>query len=71
MTQVAKAEQVFKDNMIEADRLRAERGEVEQQSAARRKADMHSLANDFEAAVGQIIETVSSALASSRPRRRH
>jgi methyl-accepting chemotaxis protein len=59
--QMAKAAQVFKDNMIEADRLRSERAEVEQQTAARRKADMHSLADDFEAAVGQIINTVSSA----------
>jgi methyl-accepting chemotaxis protein len=59
--QMAKAAQVFKDNMIEADRLRSERAEVEQQAAARRKADMHSLANDFEAAAGQIINAVSSA----------
>jgi methyl-accepting chemotaxis protein len=59
--QMAKAAQVFKDNMIEADRLRAERADVEQQTASRRKADMRRLADDFEAAVGQIIDTVSSA----------
>jgi methyl-accepting chemotaxis protein len=59
--QMAKAAQVFKDNMIEADRLRADRLEGEQQTAARRKADMDRLAGDFEAAVGKIIETVSSA----------
>jgi methyl-accepting chemotaxis protein len=59
--QMAKAAQVFKDNMTEADRLRTERADVEQLTAARRKADMHSLANDFEAAVGEIINTVSSA----------
>jgi methyl-accepting chemotaxis protein len=59
--QMAKAAQVFKDNMIEADRLRVERSEGEQQTAARRKADMTRLAGDFEAAVGKIIETVSSA----------
>jgi methyl-accepting chemotaxis protein len=59
--QMAKAAQVFKDNMIEADRLRTERAEVEQQAAASRKADMHRLASDFEAAVGKIIQTVSSA----------
>jgi methyl-accepting chemotaxis protein len=59
--QMAKAAQVFKDNMIEADRLRVERSEGEQQTAARRKADMIRLAGDFEAAVGKIIETVSSA----------
>ncbi len=58
---MARAAQVFKDNMIEADRLRAERAEVEQQVAASRKADMHRLAGDFEVAVGKIIQTVSSA----------
>ncbi len=28
---------------------------------------MHKLADDFEAAVGEIVETVSSASANSRP----
>jgi methyl-accepting chemotaxis protein len=59
--QMAKAAQVFKDNMTEADRLRAERSETDRQTALQRKADMNQLANDFEAAVGEIIETVSSA----------
>jgi methyl-accepting chemotaxis protein len=59
--QMAKAAQVFKDNMTEADRLRSERAEVEKQASARRKSEMDRLANDFEAAVGQIIRTVSSA----------
>jgi methyl-accepting chemotaxis protein len=59
--QMAAAAQVFKDGMIEADRLRSERTEVEKQTAAQRKADMNRLAGDFEAAVGKIIETVSSA----------
>ena len=59
--QMAAAAQVFKDGMIETDRLRAERSEVEQQTSAKRKADMNRLAGDFEAAVGKIIETVSSA----------
>jgi methyl-accepting chemotaxis protein len=59
--QMAAAAQVFKDGMIEADRLRAERAEVDEQTAARRKADMSRLAGDFEAAVGKVIETVSAA----------
>ncbi|MFC0241882.1 methyl-accepting chemotaxis protein [Rhodopseudomonas telluris] len=33
----------------------------ESQAAAQRRADMHKLADDFEGAVGEIIETVSSA----------
>jgi methyl-accepting chemotaxis protein len=59
--QMAAAAQVFKDGMIEADRLRAERAEVDEQTTTRRKADMSRLAGDFEAAVGKVIETVSAA----------
>ena len=59
--QMAAAALVFKDGMIEADRLRAERTEAEQQTAVKRKVDMNRLAGDFEAAVGKIIETVSAA----------
>lgn len=53
--------QVFKDSMAESNRLRAERAEAEQQSAARRKADMRRLADEFQAAIGEIVGTVSSA----------
>ena len=59
--EMAGAVQVFKDNMIEADRLRAEQAESEKRAAAQRKADMHKLADEFQAAVGGIVETVSSA----------
>ncbi len=74
---------VFKDNMIEADRLREEqkaaqisaaadresaavRDAQERQAAgqreeASRREMTHKLAADFEQAVGQIVETVSSA----------
>ena len=55
--------QVFKDNMIETDRLRAEQSEAEQKQAQQRKADMHKLADAFEGAVSEIVEMVSSAAA--------
>ncbi|HMK81080.1 MAG TPA: methyl-accepting chemotaxis protein [Xanthobacteraceae bacterium] len=58
---MAGAVQVFKDSMIEAERLRAEQAEAERRMAAQRKADMHRLADEFQAAVGNIVETVSSA----------
>jgi PAS domain S-box-containing protein len=35
--------------------------DMEKRAAIQRKADMHKLAGDFEAAVGEIIETVASA----------
>jgi len=59
--EMAGAVDVFKTNMIEAERLRAEQVEVEKRQAEQRKTDMHRLAGEFEAAVGEIVETVSSA----------
>jgi methyl-accepting chemotaxis protein len=59
--QMAQAAQVFKDNMVETDRLRAERAMTDQKAAAQRKADMAQMADGFESAVGEIIDTVSSA----------
>ncbi|MEH2709865.1 methyl-accepting chemotaxis protein [Bradyrhizobium elkanii] len=59
--EMAGAVQVFKDNMIEADRLRAEQAQSETRAAAQRKADMHALAGQFENAVGEIIDTLSSS----------
>jgi methyl-accepting chemotaxis protein len=59
--EMAGAVEVFKNNMIEAERLRAEQLEAEQRQAAQRKADMRELADAFEGAVGEIVETVSTA----------
>ncbi|HLG85464.1 MAG TPA: CHASE3 domain-containing protein [Bradyrhizobium sp.] len=58
---MAGAVQVFKTNMIEVERLKVAQQETERQNAERRKAEMIKMANDFEAAVGQIVGTVSSA----------
>jgi methyl-accepting chemotaxis protein len=41
--------------------MRAERLVTDQHAAEQRKADMNRLADEFEGAVGQIVETVSSA----------
>jgi len=59
--EMAEAVQVFKDNMIEMDRLRAEQAQSEARAVATRKADMNQLAGRFEDAVGEIIETLSSS----------
>ena len=59
--EMADAVQVFKDNMIEAERLRAEQAEAEERAAAHRKADMHQFADQFETAVGKIVEALSSS----------
>jgi methyl-accepting chemotaxis protein len=57
---MAAAVQVFKDNMIRARELEAEQKEAEKRVAAQRKADMHKLADEFESAVGAIVNTVSA-----------
>ncbi|MBR0787602.1 HAMP domain-containing protein [Bradyrhizobium manausense] len=59
--EMAAAVEVFRTNMTEADRLRAEQAEADTRRRAQRKSDMKRLADDFEGAVGEIIETVSSA----------
>jgi methyl-accepting chemotaxis protein len=59
--EMAATVEVFKTNAVERQRLEAEQTAQEARSAAQRKADSNRLANDFEAAIGEIIETVSSA----------
>jgi len=58
---MAKAVEVFKNNMVESGRLRLEQDEQKQVAERRRKADMEKLADSFETAIGEVIETVSSA----------
>jgi methyl-accepting chemotaxis protein len=57
----ANAANVFKENLLRIEKMEAEQKEAEVHAAAQRKADMHKLADNFQAAVGDIIETVSSA----------
>jgi methyl-accepting chemotaxis protein len=59
--EMARTVEVFKTNGLEVERMKADQVATEQRSVAQRKADMIKLANDFESAVGEIIETVSSA----------
>src|SRR5882672_11512690 len=59
--EMADAVEVFKSNAAARQGLEAEQKETETRAVARRKSDMNKLANEFEGAVGQIVETVSSA----------
>ena len=59
--EMAKAVEIFKGNAIARQALEAEQREAETRAATGRKADMNRMANDFEAAVSQIVEAVSSA----------
>eukprot|EP01035_Chromulina_nebulosa_P013464 gene13464-17876_t len=58
---MAKALQVFKDNGLRVRAMEAEQKEQEVRTATQRKSDMMKLAGEFEAAVGEIVNTVSSA----------
>ena len=58
---MAASVEVFKQNMIEAERLRSEQAESQKRAAAEQKAMMARLADDFERAVGGIVRTVSAA----------
>jgi methyl-accepting chemotaxis protein len=55
------AMEVFKSGMVEAERLRGQQKDTEARVAAQRKADMQRLADDFQAALGNIVDAVSSA----------
>jgi methyl-accepting chemotaxis protein len=66
--QMASAVQIFKDSMIEADRLRSEQEQLRaQQEQARirteeeRKRAMQAMANQFERTVGDVVTSVSAA----------
>jgi methyl-accepting chemotaxis protein len=59
--EVAKAALVFKENGLARIRMEAEQKETERRASAQRRADMLQLADRFEGAIGEIVDTVSSA----------
>ena len=59
--EVAKTAEVFRENGLAKIRMEAEQKEAESRAAAQRRQDMLQLADQFESAVGEVIETVSSA----------
>ena len=59
--EMAKAVEIFKSNAVARQALEVEQREAQTRATSGRKADMNKMANDFEAAVGQIVEAVSSA----------
>ena len=57
----ARAAKTFKEKLIRIEAMEAEQKEIEQRAAAQRKADMLKLADQFQGAVGGIVDTVSTA----------
>jgi len=59
--EMARTVDVFKNNALEAERMRSDQQINDKRNVEQRKADMNRLADDFEGAVGQIVEAVSQA----------
>ena len=61
MGAMARALLIFKENAQRVVSMQAERGALERATRAEKTAAMNRLADDFEAKIGEIVETVSSA----------
>ncbi len=59
----ARVADVFKDSMVRMEQIEAEQKHVEERLQTERRAEMHRLADMFEATVGDIVNTVSSTSA--------
>ncbi len=64
--QMAKAVQVFKNNGVEADRLRDEQEALKVKAEQEKRQAMLDLAGRFEANIGSIVESVASAATELR-----
>ena len=58
--QMAEAVQVFKDNLVETDRLREEQEKIRVSADAERKQGMMRLANEFEAGIKSVVSSVAT-----------
>jgi methyl-accepting chemotaxis protein len=58
---LSRMQTAIRESIDRSELLRAEKAEAEQMQARSSKAEMRKFADDFESAVGDIIETVSSA----------
>jgi methyl-accepting chemotaxis protein len=59
--EMAAAVQVFKENAIRVKEMEAEAAEQEKRAAAEKTRLMNQMADDFQASVGGVVQTVSSA----------
>jgi methyl-accepting chemotaxis protein len=59
----ARAAKIFRDSLLRMEQIEVAQLETEERAAAERKATMYKLADEFEAAVGRIVDSVSSASA--------
>jgi methyl-accepting chemotaxis protein len=59
--EMARTVEIFKQNGLDVERMRVEQAAADRRAAEQRKAELVRMADTFEAAVGEIVETVSSA----------
>ena len=59
--ETAQAAKTFKDKLQRMEAMEAEQKGIEEKAAAVRRAEMQRLADSFEAAIGDIVKTVSAA----------
>jgi methyl-accepting chemotaxis protein len=59
--EMARAVEVFRTSGLDVERMRAEQGAHEQRAAAERRTATLKLAGEFEAVVGNIVDSVTSA----------
>ena len=60
--EMAAAVEVFRQNMIETERLRGEQEEAERRAKVEKQAAMAALADKFDASVGEVVNEVSAAV---------
>jgi methyl-accepting chemotaxis protein len=60
---MAAAVEVFRANAVERIQIEPEHKQAETRAAAAHQAEMHQLADEFEAAVVNIVNSVSTAFA--------
>ncbi|MDR3438851.1 methyl-accepting chemotaxis protein [Telmatospirillum sp.] len=60
---MARAVQVFKDNLVRVKRLEADQEEQKRRSEEERKLALRKMADTFESQVGSVVQTVTSAAA--------
>ncbi len=58
---IARAEEVFKQNLVKTKQMQAEQKANEIKSSEEKRLYMHNMAENFEGSVGQIVSMVSSA----------
>ena len=58
---MAQSVEVFKNNMIETERMKAEQEELKKRAEAEKTAAMHKLADEFEASVRTVVNMVASS----------